>query len=70
MGNLFLIFVTDTVEQHASADIGQQDQGDPGNEFLKGAEILDDGMDTDPSGHRHESLKGGKGAGDTEHPFF
>ncbi len=25
-----LSFVTDTVEQHASADIGQQDQGDPG----------------------------------------
>ena len=57
MGNLFLIFVTDTVEQHASADIGQQDQGDPGNEFFKGAEILDDGMDTDPSGQDRKSTR-------------
>ncbi len=30
----------------------------------KALEILDDGVDADPSGHRHERLKGGEGAGD------
>ena len=56
------------LRQHFAADEAQQSQGDPGNELLKGAEILNNGVDTDPACHRHQGLEPRKYSGNAQHP--
>ena len=46
---------TETVaEESVPADEDEQDQCDPGDQLLKRLEILHDGVDAEPAGHRHQ----------------
>ena len=53
--------------EHAAADKEEKAQGDPGDGPLKDPEILHDGVDAEPAGHRHEKLEKGEGAGNECH---
>ena len=42
-----------SLHDHFASDIDQKEEGNPGYKYFKKAKITDDGVDTDPSGHRH-----------------
>ena len=45
---------------HLAPDEAQEEQGDPGDERLKGPEALQGGVDAQPTHHGHEGLKEGE----------
>ena len=66
--NPVILAAAAALHQHFAADEAQQGQGDPGNELLKGTEILNNGVDTDPACHRHQGLEPRKHPGNAQHP--
>ena len=59
--------VPDPFDQHFGADISQEDQGDPGDQFFESAKVFHNGVDTDPTGHGHQCLKETEYTGDETH---
>lgn len=67
-GRRFLVLaMVKAFPNHLAADDEQQDQGDPGDERLRGPEGGGDGVHADPAQQRHQRLKDPKGAGDLDH---
>ena len=68
LNGLLGLFAPDALQQHLAANVRQQNEGDPGDEHLKGREQLDNGVDADPARHGHDRLKHTESARDDAHP--
>ena len=59
--------IRDTLIDHLSTDVAEQQQCDSGNQCLKCMKIGNDRVNTDPADHRHQPLEEGKHPRDPEH---
>ena len=56
----FGLFALDAIHQHFAADVAQQSQRDPRDEFFKRREQLHNGVHAHPACHGHHGLKKGQ----------